>query len=215
MVSVRVAPEPLLARPFSGGKEPERCRLPPAVRGEGHYGSEPCAWAVLGRAGWYDSGVGRHREARRPSVPVLEPDVMSPSPSLVCRIVALLAVLLATSAGAGDAQKQLPLAPPGTRFDFEVIESHDAAYLGDTPGHMGRDGGLTCRPNVALGDGVFRTKAERAVRVGTITRVVWDRVSGGLTVEFDPEPLMRIAVGEEVWIDLNPLPSAERAGDGP
>lgn len=140
---------------------------------------------------------------------------MSPSVSLVCRFGALVAVLLATSARAADAQKQLPLAAPDTRFEFEVIESHDAAYLGDTPGHMGRDGGLTVRPNVALGDGVFRTKAERTVRVGTITRVVWDRVSGGLTVEFDPEPLMRVAVGEEVWIDLNPLPTAERAGEGP
>jgi hypothetical protein len=139
---------------------------------------------------------------------------MSPSASTVCRFAALVPVLMATVARAGDAQHQLPLAPPGTRFEFEVIESHDAAYLGDTPGHMGRDGGLTCRPNVALGDGVFRTKAERAVRVGTITRVVWDRVSGGLTVEFDPEPLTRVAVGEEVWIDLNPPPTNERTGEG-
>jgi hypothetical protein len=85
-----------------------------------------------------------------------------------------------------------------------VIESHDAAYLGDTPGHMGRDGGLKFRPNVALGDGVFRTDGDKTTRIGVITRVLWDRVSGGLTVEFDPEPLTRIAVGEEVWVDLNP-----------
>lgn len=109
-------------------------------------------------------------------------------------------------ARADDAEARLPLAPPGTRFPFEVIESHDAVYLGDTPGHMGRDGGLTCRPNVALGDGVYRTAGEQTVRIGTITRVVWDRVSGGLTVEFDPAPLVRVAVGEEVWIDLNPAP---------
>jgi hypothetical protein len=31
-------------------------------------------------------------------------------------------------------------------------------------------------------------------------------VSGGLEVEFSPEPLLRIAVGDEVWIDLNPRP---------
>lgn len=111
---------------------------------------------------------------------------------------------------AQDAQARLPLAAPGTRFQFEVIESHDAVYLGDTPGHMGRDGGLTVRPNVALGDGVYRTLGETTTRVGTITRVVWDRVSGGLTVEFDPTPLVRIAVGDEVWIDLNPAPPAGR-----
>jgi len=131
-----------------------------------------------------------------------------------CRFVALL-FMLPSVAVAADSQAKLPLAPPGTRFEFEVIESHDAAYLGDTPGHMGRDGGLTVRPNVALGDGVYRTVAEKAVRVGTITRVVWDRVSGGLTVEFDPEPLVRVAVGEEVWIDLNPAPPAERVGQAP
>ncbi|MFM7243310.1 MAG: hypothetical protein ACKO40_03930 [Planctomycetaceae bacterium] len=138
---------------------------------------------------------------------------MIPFARLACRFLVLVAVLRAAAAQAADAQKQLPLAPPGTRFEFEVIESHDAAYLGDTPGHMGRDGGLTFRPNVALGDGVFRTKAERSVRVGTITRVVWDRVSGGLTVEFDPEPLTRVAVGDEVWIDLNPVPPSSGRED--
>lgn len=112
---------------------------------------------------------------------------------------------------ADDAQARLPFAAPGTKFHFEVIESHDAVYLGDTPGHMGRDGGLTVRPNVALGDGVYRTEGQTSRRVGTVTRAAWDRVSGGLTVEFDPAPLMRIAVGEEVWVDLNPAPAAPRA----
>ena len=127
--------------------------------------------------------------------------------------VAIAAVLIFSPpsvvgvASAEDAQSRLPLAPHGTRFLFEVIESHDAAYLGDTPGHMGRDGGLKVRPNVALGDGVYRTDGETTTRVGTITRAVWDRVSGGLTVEFDPEPLRRIAVGDEVWVDLNPAPA--------
>jgi hypothetical protein len=40
--------------------------------------------------------------------------------------------------------------------------------------------------------------------VGRITRVEWNRVSQSLEVEFEPEPLQRIAVGDEVWIDLNP-----------
>lgn len=111
-------------------------------------------------------------------------------------------------AWADDAQARLPLAVPGTKFHFEVIESHDAVYLGDTPGHMGRDGGLTVRPNVALGDGVYRAEGQTSRRVGTVTRAAWDRVSGGLTVEFDPAPLTRIAVGDEVWVDLNPAPAA-------
>lgn len=125
--------------------------------------------------------------------------------------MALLGPFPSASGGvarADDAQARLPLAPQGTKFEFEVIESHDAAYLGDTPGHMGRDGGLRFRPNVALGDGVYRTVGEKTLRVGTITRVLWDRVSGGLTVEFDPVPLVRVAVGEEVWIDLNPASPA-------
>ena len=48
----------------------------------------------------------------------------------------------------------LPAPKYGTAFSFEVIESHDADYLGDTPAHLGRNGGLTVRPHVALGDAV-------------------------------------------------------------
>ncbi len=135
--------------------------------------------------------------------------------------VAIVAVCLVSPiaapgvAWAEDAQSRLALAPHGTKFLFEVIESHDAVYLGDTPGHMGRDGGLKVRPNVAIGDGVYRTDGETTTRVGTITRAVWDRVSGGLTVEFDPEPLRRIAVGDEVWVDLNPAPATARPNPMP
>jgi hypothetical protein len=135
--------------------------------------------------------------------------------------VAIAAVFLVSPmaapgvAWAEDAQSRLPLAPHGTKFLFEVIESHDAVYLGDTPGHMGRDGGLKVRPNVALGDGVYRTEGETTIRVGSVTRAVWDRVSGGLTVEFDPEPLRRIAVGDEVWVDLNPAPATARPTSTP
>jgi hypothetical protein len=114
---------------------------------------------------------------------------------------------LTRDAHAADAQASLSLAPQGTPFHFEVIESHDAAYLGDTPAHMGKDGGLTVRPNIALGDPVYRTVNKAATAIGRVTRVAWDRVSGSLTVEFDPEPFHRIAVGDEVWIDLNPAPS--------
>lgn len=119
------------------------------------------------------------------------------------------------AAVADDLEAPRPRAPHGTPFTFEVIESLDAAYLGDTPSHVGRDGGLEFRPNVALGDPVFRMVADageeaRGVRIGSVTRVVWERVSGSLTVEFDPEPLVRIAVGDEVFVDLNPAPPTAR-----
>jgi hypothetical protein len=87
-----------------------------------------------------------------------------------------------------------------SRFEFEILESYDAKYLGDTPGHMGRYGGFgQARPNVALGDPVYREDT----KVGTVTGLAWDRAKGSLQVEFDPEPFQRIVVGEVVWISLN------------
>ena len=122
----------------------------------------------------------------------------------------LAALTLSLSVGrpaiAADAHADLPRPPHGTKFSFEVIESHDAKYLGDTPAHVGKDGGLTVRPQVALGDPVYRTTGTVTKVIGAITQVQWDRVSGSLTVEFDPQPFERIAVGDEVWIDLNPAP---------
>ncbi|HET6422335.1 MAG TPA: hypothetical protein VFG20_01550 [Planctomycetaceae bacterium] len=94
-----------------------------------------------------------------------------------------------------------PLAKSGTRFEMDVIESFDAKYEGDTPGHIGRAGGLNgVRPNIALGDGVFRGED----RIGTITNVAWSRAQGGLTIEFDPDSKTRVAVGDHFWVDLNP-----------
>lgn len=127
--------------------------------------------------------------------------------TLMLTLQACSASFLTPRAGAEDAQAGLRLAAHGTPFHFEVIESHDAKYLGDTPAHMGKDGGLTVRPNVALGDHVYRTVNNSTTVIGRVTLVLWDRVSGSLTVEFDPEPLHRIAVGDEVWIDLNPAPA--------
>jgi len=127
---------------------------------------------------------------------------------IFCRHTLLLPAALLVGMGvalAGDAQAKLPLAAHGTPFHFEVIESHDADYLGDTPAHSGKDGGLTVRPHVSLGDPVYRgNTVESSTLVGRITRVEWSRVSGSLEVEFDPEPFQRVAVGDEVWIDLNP-----------
>ncbi len=87
-----------------------------------------------------------------------------------------------------------------SRFEFEVVESFDGKYLGDTPGHLGRNGGLEgIRPNVALGDPVYHEEQ----KVGTITSIIWSRAKGSLDVEFDPEPLHRISIGEIVWIAID------------
>jgi len=122
-------------------------------------------------------------------------------------LLTLLWLPLTRNARAADAQASLALAPHGTPFFFEVIDSHDAKYPGDTPSHLGKDGGLSVRPNVALRDPVYRTVNKATTVIGRVTLVQWDRVSGSLTVEFDPEPLHRIAVGDEVWVDLNPAHS--------
>jgi hypothetical protein len=87
----------------------------------------------------------------------------------------------------------------GDRFTFDVVESFDARYEGDTPGHMGRNGGLgEVRPHVALGDHVFRDD----VQVGTVTGLKWTRAQGALEIEFDPSAKSRIAVGDVVWVKL-------------
>jgi len=92
----------------------------------------------------------------------------------------------------------------GTRFWFEVIESFNAKYEGDTPGHIGRGGGLSLHPHVALGDPVYHKIGAVDKAVGSVTGVVWERVRGSLTVEFRPHDEHRIAVGDDVWVDLNP-----------
>ena len=134
------------------------------------------------------------------------------SPIALVAVVALVAsvspVRVTRVANGADAQAALPPAAHGAKFYFEVIESHDAKYPGDTPAHTGKDGGLKVRPQVSLGDAVYRPSETSSKVVGTITRVTWDRVSGSLTVEFDPKAGERIAVGDEVWIDLNPAPPA-------
>ena len=102
---------------------------------------------------------------------------------------------------------ELKPAGKGVRFVFEVIESFNAKYEGDTPGHIGKNGGLqSIRPHVSLGDPVFQGET----KIGTITGITWDRVRGSLTVEFDPEPMQRIAVGDSVWLALDGQPPAEK-----
>lgn len=92
----------------------------------------------------------------------------------------------------------------GTVFWFEVIESFNAKYEGDTPGHIGRGGGLSLHPHVALGDPVYHKIGDIDKAIGTVTGVVWERLRSSLTIEFRPHQDHRIAVGDEVWVDLNP-----------
>lgn len=104
---------------------------------------------------------------------------------------------------------------PGTRFWFEVIQSFNAKYEGDTAGHVGRGGGLTLHPHVALGDLVYHTVGDVDRSIGSVTGLTWERLRGSLTVEFRPHAEHRIAVGDAVWIDLNPvLPHAREAAAG-
>jgi hypothetical protein len=116
------------------------------------------------------------------------------------------AILLALGA-LGAAQQAAPKAAPGaggSRFNFEVIESFDAKYEGDTPGHIGKSGGLgERRPHVALGDPVFRGDE----KIGIVTGLVWSRAQGSLQVEFDPVGDVRVCVGDEVWLALDGKPN--------
>jgi len=116
---------------------------------------------------------------------------------------AALLVVGAACCGLAVVRSQQPAkAPPpqaAGRFEFEVIESFDAKYEGDTPGHIGRHGELgDRRPQAALGDAVYRGDE----KVGTITGLRWNRGVGGLDVEFDPDPKTRIEVGDTVWMKL-------------
>ena len=124
--------------------------------------------------------------------------------TLICATL----LLAAAAWGLAPSRAQAPAAP-ATKFEFQVVESFDAKYLGDNPGHVGRSGGLIDRPDIALGDPVF--DGDR--RVGKISWLTWDRAKHSLEVEFDPEPFEmdannrpvgpnRIAVGDEVWVPL-------------
>ncbi len=91
---------------------------------------------------------------------------------------------------------------PGT-FGFVVVESFDAKYEGDTPGHLGRHGGLGDQvPRLALGDPVYRGEGEAAAVVGRVTNLKWSRGQGSLDIEFDPTDKTRIEIGDNVWLKL-------------
>jgi hypothetical protein len=92
----------------------------------------------------------------------------------------------------------------GNRLEFEVVHSFDGKYLGDTPGHMGRAGGLTTkRPQIALEDKVYRGEEV----VGLVTHLDWNRGNNSLDIEFDPVAHARVCVGDMVWVVFdNPSP---------
>jgi hypothetical protein len=120
--------------------------------------------------------------------------------------IATAAGLVAAAAWCGLAvvRSQQPAKPQTSpqaigKFEFEVIESFDAKYEGDTPGHIGRSGGLgDDRPQAALGDAVYRGEQ----KIGAVTALRWSRGQGSLEVEFDPQPKTRINVGDVVWLKL-------------
>lgn len=101
------------------------------------------------------------------------------------------------SVAARDPSQPPPKATGVRRVEFEVVESFDARYSGDTPGHIGRQGELKdARPLIALGDPVYRDE----VPVGYVTRLEWSRVHGSLEVEFAPLEKTRIRIGEVIWL---------------
>lgn len=133
------------------------------------------------------------------------------------RTIAWSGLALATVALGWQATATGPAeATGGDRFEFRIVESFDARYLGDTPGHLGRGGGIDNgrKVDVALGDPVYRGRH----RVGTISNLIWDRAKGSLEVEFDPSEFevdpggqarrrVRLSIGETVWISLAGLPA--------
>lgn len=73
--------------------------------------------------------------------------------------------------------------------------------LRDTPGYLGRSGGLANNhTHMARGDPVDRGDE----KVGSMTNVTWLRPQDGMTVEFDPNPRTRVTVGDSLWLYLNP-----------
>lgn len=119
-------------------------------------------------------------------------------------IVGIAAAIACTLALRGDAQ--VPPGPPPSvsgNFEFVVVESFDAKYEGDTPGHLGRHGGLgDTVPRVSLGDPIYRGKGDAAAVVGRVTNLKWSRGQGSLDIEFDPTDKTRIEIGDQVWLKL-------------
>jgi hypothetical protein len=90
------------------------------------------------------------------------------------------------------------------RFEMQVVESYDAQFDGDEPGHICRVGGLNDMiPKAALGDAIFCGDE----KIGVVSGLKWSQANGSLEIDFDPLPGVRIAIGETVWIKLGDAPS--------
>ena len=128
--------------------------------------------------------------------------------AIVVVVLALSTNLFLAAQQPGPAKLKAQPKAASDRFEFDVVQSFNAKYEGDTAGHVGRNGGLgERRPQVALGDPVFRGDEQ----IGQITELGWSRVHGSLEVEFDPAPGARICVGDQVWLYLAG-PPAVKAG---
>ena len=121
-------------------------------------------------------------------------------------VVALIAAaMLAAAVWPAGTQGQPPAAPAArpadpSRIEFEVAQSFDAKYQGDSAGHLGRATGLEKRqPQVALGDAVYRGQQQ----IGVVTGLGFSRTHGTLEVEFQPLAGTRISVGDAVWLALD------------
>jgi hypothetical protein len=125
-------------------------------------------------------------------------------------------IVVMVGLGGLSVRGQQPKAP-STDFTFQVVQSFNARYLGDSPGHLGR-GSLEGRtPDISLGDPVYR--GER--KVGTVTGLTWDRNKENLEVEVDPDLIeldghgrpvgrVRIRIGEDLRIPLHTAKTSER-----
>ena len=128
--------------------------------------------------------------------------------------IAILLAIPLTLAGwrVWSASGQIPVAPrpaatrgPGdaSRFEFLVVESFDARYYMDTPGHLGRAASGRVAPRIALSDPVMRG----TTKVGTVTHLDWNEARESLEVEFNPENGARICVGDAVYVPIPPDPA--------
>jgi hypothetical protein len=120
--------------------------------------------------------------------------------SVAAICLAMIAVWQVWSSGQQPTTGKGQEAGGSSRLEFEVVQSFDAKYLGDTPGHMGRAGAIEGRrPKIALLDPIYRGDD----KVGVVTGLQWNRTNGSLDIEFDPVDHARVCVGDAVWMSLD------------
>lgn len=100
------------------------------------------------------------------------------------------------------ATNSTPGGAASSRFEFLVVESFDARYLQDTPGHRGRAASGRVAPRIALFDPVMRGTTQ----IGEVTHLEWNEARESLEVEFNPRTGMRICIGDPVWVPIPTTP---------